>query len=265
MNDLPVSEVHEWALEKHERLRRYIDAAHGARGNFEPAQCAYIDLYCGPGVSRIIESGLSIDGSPLVAFDAAARQGDQFTEFLIADSNADYVRAAETRLIEKDANVQGFVGEAHVVVERIAEALDPNGLHLAFLDPYNLVGLPFSVIETLARFRHMDLIIHVSSMDLKRELHNYLKPEGRRALDAFAPGWRDHVNVRQRQDLIRKEIFAHWFNLIKGLGTLANDRVEAVDNSKHSDLYWLVFVARHSLAHKLWEAICNVSPQRRLI
>jgi len=263
MDGLPVSDVHEWALEKHERLRRYIDAAHGARGKFSSR--AYVDLYCGPGASRVIESGMSIDGSPLVAFDAAARQGDQFTEFLVADANEEYVRAANARLDAKGSRVRAFVGEANVVVEQIAEALDPNGLHLAFLDPYNLVGLPFSVIERLARFRHMDLIIHVSSMDLKRELHNYLKPEGRKALDAFAPGWRDHVDTKQRQDLIRKEIFAHWCNLLKRLGTSANDRVEAVDNSKHSDLYWLVFVSRHPLAHKLWEAICNVSPQRRLI
>jgi len=42
-------------------------------------------------------------------------------------------------------------------------------------------------------------------------------------------------------------------------------RVEEVLNSKNTDLYWLVFVSRAKLAHKLWEAIANVSPQGRLI
>ncbi|MDA8108974.1 MAG: three-Cys-motif partner protein TcmP [Betaproteobacteria bacterium] len=263
MDALPVSEVHEWALEKHERLRRYIDAAHGARGKFS-SRC-YVDLYSGPGRALVVETGQEIDGSPLVAFDAAARQGDQFTEFLIADINEDYVRAAERRLTEKGAKVRAFVGPAHRVVEGIAAALDPRGLHLAFLDPYNLGDLPFSVIRRLASFKHMDLLIHVSSMDLKRELHHYLQPEGRKALDEFAPGWREHVDTKQRQDLIRRQIYEHWCGLLKGLGTSASDRVEAVDNSKHANLYWLVFVARHRLAHKLWEAVANVSPQRRLI
>lgn len=262
-DDLPISEVHAWALEKHARLRRYIDAAHGARGKFS-SRC-YVDLYCGPGRSRVVETGALIDGSPIVAFDAAARHGDQFTEFLIGDVNENYVRAAEERLRRRGAKVRGYVGEAQFVVHDIASSLDPEGLHLAFLDPYNLGSLPFSVVERLASFKRMDLLIHVSAMDLKRELRSYLDPEGRKALDAFAPGWRGDVNVIQRQDLIRQEIFEHWRAQLSKLGTAANDRVEVVDNSKHSDLYWLVFVARHKLAHKLWEAVANVSPQGRLI
>jgi hypothetical protein len=37
-----------------------------------------------------------------------------------------------------------------------------------------------------------------------------------------------------------------------------------VENSKSAELYWLVFVARHDLAHKLWKDIANVTPQGRL-
>lgn len=259
---LPISDVHEWAHEKHERLRKYIDAAHGARRKF--SNRCYVDLYCGPGQSRVIETGAIIDGSPLVAYDAAEKQGDQFTEFFIADVDADAVRAAEQRLVRRGANVRAFVGAANVVVDKVTKALDPRGLHLAFLDPYNLAQLPFSVISKLSSLKHMDLLIHVSSMDLKRELPNYLKEDGRKALDDFAPAWREHVNTKQRQELIRREIFEHWRNCLRKLGTSANDCVEAVDNSKRSDLYWLVFVARHELAHKLWRAIANVSRQGRL-
>jgi hypothetical protein len=63
---------------------------------------------------------------------------------------------------------------------------------------------------------------------------------------------------------VRHAIFDYWRTLIKGLGATANDCVEVVENSKHADLYWLVFVARHKLAHKLWAAIANVTPQTRL-
>lgn len=198
---LPISEVHAWALEKHERLRRYVNAARAARRKYS-SRC-YVDLFCGPGRSRVIETGVLIDGSPLVAFDAAAEHGEQFSEFLIGDVNEEYARAAESRLRARGAKVRVFVGEAHLVVDQVVRALDKQGLHLAFLDPYNLGAMPFSVIERLANLKRMDLLIHVSAMDLKRELRNYLNPDGRKALDRFAPGWRRHVNVQQRQDLIR--------------------------------------------------------------
>jgi three-Cys-motif partner protein len=142
--------------------------------------------------------------------------------------------------------------------------LDPKGLHLAFLDPFRLGDLPFSVIKRLASVKRVDLLIHVSAMDLKRDLHNYLRTDGPKHLDRFAPDWRHHVDTNQRPELIRVAIFEHWKGLIKQLGTSPNECVEAVENSKSAELYWLVFVARHGLAHKLWSDIANVSPQRRL-
>lgn len=259
---LPASEVGAWVEEKHERLRKYVDASHGARRRYK--RRSYVDLYCGPGRSWIRETGAFIDGSPLVAFDSAAKHGDQFTEILIADANAEYVRAAQTRLHARGANVRPFSGEARAVIDQVIMALDPYGLHFAFLDPYSLGALPFTVIQKLASVKRMDLLIHVSAMDLKRDLHNYIRPESPKGLDEFAPGWRNHVNTKQRKDLVRHEIFDFWRSLIKGLGTAPNDRIEAVENSKSSDLYWLVFAARHEFAHKLWEEIANVTPQSRL-
>jgi three-Cys-motif partner protein len=259
---LPASEVGIWAEEKHERLRKYVDASHGARRRFKSR--SYVDLYCGPSRSWIRETEAFVDGSPLVAFGSAGKHGDQFTEVLIADANPKYIAAAEARLRSRGASVRPFSGEAHVVVDQVMAALNPYGLHFAFLDPYSLGALPFSVIRKLASVKRMDLLIHVSAMDLKRDLHNYVRPDGPGDLDEFAPGWRKHVNTKKRQDLVRQDIFDYWRSLIRGLGTSPNDCIEVVENSKSSDLYWLVFVARHELAHKLWKAIANVSPQTRL-
>lgn len=259
---LLASEVGAWAEEKHERLRKYVDSSHGARRRFKSR--SYIDLYCGPGRSWVRETGAFIDGSPLVAFGAAEKHGDQFSEILLADARPDYLEAAEKRLQARGAKVRLFRGEAQTVVDRVISALDPHGLHFAFLDPYNLGALPFSVIEKLASRKHMDLLIHVSAMDLKRNLRTYLRSDGPKDLDDFAPGWRDHVDDKRPQDIVRKEIFEYWRSIIKQLGTSPNDCIEVVENSKGSDLYWLVFVARHRLAHKLWQAVANVSPQSRL-
>src|SRR5882672_1346250 len=205
---LLASEVGAWTEEKHERLRKYVDASHAARRAYK--SCTYVDLYCGPGRSWISKTGKFIYGSPLVAFDAAARHGDQFTEILIADARADYLTAAEKRLLARGANVRSFPGEAHVVVDEVVKTIDPRGLHFAFLDPYNLGALPFTVIQKLASVTRMDLLIHVSAMDLKRDLHNYIRPDGPGDLDDFAPGWRENVNPRGRKDVVRQEIFDHW-------------------------------------------------------
>jgi hypothetical protein len=40
-----------------------------------------------------------------------------------------------------------FSETAEAAVDPIIYALNPAGLHFAFLDPYNLENLPFSIIE----------------------------------------------------------------------------------------------------------------------
>ena len=101
------------------------------------------------------------DGSPLVAFKSARDGGVPFSKFYTADADEEKCRAAEKRISEAGGSPAVEVGKAEDTVGRIANRLNPYGLHFAFLDPYNLDQLPFSVIETLARFRHMDMLIHV--------------------------------------------------------------------------------------------------------
>ena len=260
---LPVSEVGQWTLDKHARLRKYVESAHGARRKFA-GRTTYIDLYCGPGRSRVRETGEMVDGSPLVAWEAGGQHGDQFAQFLLADVNMEYLEAARQRLERRGAKVRVFSGEALDVADDVIGALDPNGLHLALLDPYNLGALPFALIEKLFRVRHMDVIVHVSAGDLARNLAIYMKSDGPKHLDCFAPGWRDRVDAKGKPESVRREIFDYWRRRVKALGATANDCVEVVENSKHADLYWLVFLARHRLAHKLWADIANVTPQGRL-
>ena len=259
---LPMSEAGAWTLDKHERLRRYVDAAHGARRKFA-GRTSYIDLYCGPGRSVIRGTEEVVDGSPLVAWEAGGRHGDQFDQFVLADEAPANVAAATKRLEGRGARVLGFSGKAEAVVREVCRALDPYGLHFAFLDPFNLDDLPFTVIEELAKLKHMDLLIHVSAMDLKRNLHSYLETGGQTPLDRFAPEWRKAVDGRQRNEVIRRAVLDHWRSLIARLGTSADERVEAVENSKGVDLYWLVLVARSDLAHKLCGEISDINPQGR--
>jgi three-Cys-motif partner protein len=167
---LPLDEVGVWAKEKHERLLRYIDISRAARRKLVEGSggATYIDFFCGAGRAAIHETGEIIDGSPLIAFKCARAGGVPFTEIHIADFDEKKVSSAASRITKVGGSAKSYVGQAARTAGQIVEHLNPYGLHFAFLDPFNLDDLPFSVIETLSQLKRVDLLIHVSAQDLQR-------------------------------------------------------------------------------------------------
>jgi len=259
-DDLPIDEVGSWALEKHERLKKYIDASRGARRKFLPPAgtggASYIDLYCGSGKSVIRDNGQIIDGSPLVAFNCARAVHAPFSEIHIADQNTERRAAAATRIKLAGGTANQHQGTALEAVGSVANFINPAGLHFAFLDPYNLQDLPFAVIEQLSRFQRMDMLIHVSVQDLQRNLDRYTQV-GDMRLETFVPGWRDTVKLNQSQNAIRASLLEFWLNKIKKLGVSPARGIALVSGEKNQRLYWLVFVSRSDFATRLWEDIQN--------
>ena len=256
-----------WASEKHERLRKYIDSYRSARAMFLPPQgtggAAYIDLFCGPGRSQVEGTGEFIDGSPLVAYRSAQRSGTRFSELYFNDLDQENVDALCRRITNLGGTANYYNETAEVAVDRITYALNPGGLHFAFLDPYNLENLPFSIIDRLAKIPRMDMLIHVSIFDLQRNLRRYLN-DGR-ILDAFMPGWPTAVDLNGNDQAVRRQLLHHWLSLIKSLGTTPADGIELVSATGGQRLYWLVFVSAHALGRKLWNDIRNVNVQGRLL
>jgi three-Cys-motif partner protein len=141
---------------------------------------------------------------------------------------------------------------ADVAVDKIVAAVNPSGLHFAFLDPYNLEGLSFDIIRKLSKLK-VDMLIHVSVQDLQRNLDDYSKQGG--VFDTFAPGWKAHVNPNQAINSFRAALMKYWMGEIRKLGTMPAKGVELIVGSKGQRLYWLVFVSGHDHGRKLWEAI----------
>ena len=256
-----------WAAEKHERLKKYIDAYRSARAMFLPPRgaggAAYIDLFSGPGRSQLEDTGEFIDGSPLVAYKAAQQSGTRFSDLHFNDLETDNVSALRQRIIRLGGTANYYNETASTAVDRVVFALNPSGLHFAFLDPYNLENLPFSVIERLAKLPRMDMLIHVSIFDLQRNLRRYL--EDGRVLDAFMPGWQRKIDIKRNDQIVRAALLHHWLDLIRGLGTSPADGIELVSATRGQRLYWLVFVSAHELGRKLWNDIRNVHVQGRLL
>jgi hypothetical protein len=102
---LIVGEVGPWAKEKYDRLRRYIDAARGARAKFlQPkgtAGASYIELYSGAGRSVIKDTTQFIEGSAVVAFNAGRASGYPFSEMHLSDLEARNSSALAKRIAAK--------------------------------------------------------------------------------------------------------------------------------------------------------------------
>ena len=147
-------------------------------------------------------------------------------------------------------------------IDDIVYAINPSGLHFAFLDPYNLGFLSFDLLEKLARFKHMDILVHVSVQDLQRNLDRDRYSVQGGVFDKFAPGWRTKVDRNQAMGAFRAALMEYWLGEIRKLGTMPAQGAELVVGSKGQRLYWLMFVAAHDLAQKLWKAVRNPGGQR---
>lgn len=254
---LIVDEVGEWALKKHARVQAYIEIASATRAKYVPppawrAGASYIELFSGPGRSLIRGTKRIIDASPLVAYKAAQLSGVPFTAIHLNDFDAAKSAAVEKRIRALGGAPVCYNDTADVAVDKIVAAVNPKGLHFAFLDPYDLEGLSFDIIRKLSKLK-VDLLIHVSVHDLQRNLDNYSRPGD--VLDTFAPGWSNHVNRNQSVNSFRAALMEYLLAEIRKLGKLPAKGVELVEGPTGQRLYWLVFVSGHGLARKFWEAI----------
>lgn len=263
---LPATEVGEWAKQKHEFLRRYLDISSAARKMFlnGPSKSAtFIDVFCGPGRARVRETGEWIDGSAVAAWKISQEGGAAFSEMFVADID-DASRAATTeRLKRLGAPVQELQGSAVDAAAAAAQKVNPHGLHFAFIDPFSLGALDFRILQSLASLKRIDMLIHVSKMDHQRNLGINIKSE-ESALDNFVPGWRDEVDLNHSQPEIRRQIVEYWQELVKATGKRPSTDWELIKGGKGQHLYWLLLVAEHDLAHKFWKAAADTDPQGKL-
>jgi three-Cys-motif partner protein len=254
--------VGEWVEDKHLLLRAYVDITGPTRAKYTSR--SYCDLYCGPGRARLKDTDDVVDGSAVLAVkQAAERAGSQFTAVHIGDSDKENLSACEARLSGLGLRPQTHLGAALDTAGKMRAQLHSNGLHLAFLDPYSIGALPFDVIRTLAQLQRMDLIIHVSIMDLQRNFERLIE-DGR--LNAFAPGFSQKVDPLAKAEAQRLALFRHWRSLLEQeLKYSVSDNVERVSGTRNQPLYWLVYASRHSLGEKLWKAVTRLKRQPRLL
>lgn len=267
IDKLPADEVHLWAKEKYLYLRRYIDISRGARARFlgdGNAGATLVDLFCGVGRARIVETGEWIEGSAVAAWNASVEGKAPFSQVFIADKDNKRRAICAERLKKAGAPVIELEGDAAVAAAVYSNTVDPYGLHFAFIDPYSLGTLDFEILRNLANLRRIDMMIHVSAMDLQRNLDANIEKEDD-AFDRFAPGWRENVNVKQSREATRAAVVDYWRGLVATLDMQASTQMQLITGSKNQRLYWLLLCAKNDLAHRFWDVAINATKQGKLL
>jgi three-Cys-motif partner protein len=245
---------------KHTYLAKYIDATRKAQIKF--SQRVFIDPFCAPGRIQVTGESFTRDGGALVAWRQSVASACPFTSVLVGDLNAGRAQACATRLAAIGAPVTRFEGPAVTTTLQMIEQVPPRALCLAYIDPYNLEYLSFSIIEELAKLRFVDFAVHFSLMDLTRNVDMELNPDRDRFAGA-SPGWRDRVPPKISKARLPAWFFEDWMALISGLGFQVSQVMPLVEDGKGRALYRLVFFSRHAFPDRIWGDIAK-NPTRDL-
>jgi three-Cys-motif partner protein len=255
---LLVEKVGSWAVEKLKLVTDYVYASGGARKGFLGTGAAYIDPFCGSGRSLIRGTTTFIDGSPIAAFKRALQSPGRFTSINVSDGDEELLAVTTERLRILDAPVRPVPGPASDALPKIIQSLNRNGLHLAFLDPYNLAALSFDLFEQLAKLKNIDVIAHVSVSDLQRNAGRYADKDYDQ-FDKFAPDWRSKVSTEMNKEAFRAAILKYWSDQVTALGLPQAKHWELIRGDQGQRLYWLILLARHELAHGLWAKVSSAA------
>jgi len=255
--------VGDWAKEKYDYLRRYIDIFETSMKN-KWGERNFIDLFAGPGICITRGSEEEIPGSPLIS----VKCHHPFTGYFFVDKNSVCINALRTRCknLEFFDKIRFLEGDCNIVVNDIMGQISDRSLNLTFIDPTGL-DIKFSTIKKLAENRRIDLIINFPiGTSINRNWEKMIEKEGSK-LDQFmgGEGWRDYYQktatqgngsrARAMLKFYRKKLESI------GYGNVRIGREKLVRSSaKNLPLYYLIFASKNPLGHEFWAKLGLVEP-----
>lgn len=210
---------------------------------------AYIDLYAGPGICWVQDTGEFVLGSPLIAMEASP----QFTHYVFVDMDSRCTAALEHRLAGSGATVITADSNAPITISEVRAAFPRRScLSLALLDPQGCT-LRLDTVRDLTHDRPMDLLINFPVLNLYRGLRacdwHILEavlgpnwPRGGYAGYKGIEGW--GMAVRQ-----------HFRDELAEFGYRHTSAREVRSDTRNGPLYDFLLASRHGLASKLFEDV----------
>lgn len=254
---LPVQCVGIWATDKHHYLRQYIGATRLVRKKFlGPGKggAAFIDIFAGPGMVRVRDTGEIRDGSPLIA---VKHREAPFSKLIFCDHDPDNVNALGVRVASEAARVKIIHGDSNTRIDAVVREIPEYGLNIALVDPYALSALKFTTLEALAKFARMDLVVHFPTADIKRNLEQNENTKQWLTEAVGTSSWSDGLtSTTDVGHLI--EVFKRQLTTLGYRSTQV--RSEPIKNNKNLTLYYLVYASKSERGDAIWQSITKNKP-----
>jgi three-Cys-motif partner protein len=265
-------QVGPWVEDKHRLVSLYETLfSTGMKRKWDVRVC--IDLYAGPGLVRVRETGKFLWGSPLLAL----RAKDPYDKYIFCENNPTALSALKTRVgkLFPGVDVSYVEGSCDEAVEEICKKIpiasrDQRVLSFCFVDPCDL-SIRFSTIKRISETFVDFLVLLALGMDANRNLQHYLDSDNHKVDDLLGmPHWRTEWEA---QCLKHKASFPQFLaeTFAKQMETLGYLPVEfhqmksVRSDAKNLPLYRLALFSRHKLAYDYWDDVLKYSnPQLSL-
>ncbi len=257
-----------WAEDKYRYVGMYAEMFSTGMKNRWPRR-VYLDLFCGPGYSRVRDAGRIVLGSPMIALSLP----DPFDAYVFADENPEALDALRSRVarLERQHVVTYIPGDANATVNRILETISEKSgmktLSFCFLDPYKL-NIHFETVRRIADGRAVDFLILLALyIDANRNVQWYIE-EGNRTIDLFLGDrtWRDRWKRAARQGVSIVEFLANEYSARMaqiGFAPMELDEMIKVRTTeKRLPLYYLAFFSKHDKGLEFWRQVRKYAPDQ---
>lgn len=203
-----------WVHDKKYYVERYLDIFCRGISRKWKGNIAYIDLFAGPGRSVIRGTGEEVDGSPFWALNR------EFARYVFVDV-PEVLTSLDSRLSghPKRSRIKLVEGDCNAVLDEILEAVPPNHLTIAFIDPTGL-HVRFNTIRRLVHNRKVDLLMTIQfGMGIRMNLPQYLSAENE-VLTAFLGNsdWRKDAEAGGSISQMCRRILDRYMTQLQGLG-----------------------------------------------
>ena len=227
----------------------------------------YVDLFAGPGIVRVRETGKFLFGSPFLALQVK----DPFDKYIFCEKNPQSIEALTARVKKNfpNADVSFVSGDCNEKADEICSKIPVASqnfkvLSFCFVDPYDL-SVKFSTISKIAD-RFVDFLMLLALyMDANRNLQHYLDSTNRK-IDDFVglADWRERwaAETFSGKPLFPQFLAETYSRQMETLDYLPLPfyRMKQIRSDvRNLPLYRLALFSRHELAYRYWDDVLKYS------
>ncbi len=237
--------IGDWTLDKLKILDSYLPGY--LQATTTALERIYIDAFAGPGKNQL-ETGEIVDGSPLIAANAVAKNGTRFTRLFFFEQDPRI--AAELRRLITDSGIEDrarvLEGDVNTKLPALLQTLPERSPTFVFIDPTGIEPR-WTTIVSLATRRTELLINFPLGMSINRNALRSIEK-----MDTYfgSAEWRTIFEspgtgrARRLLDFYKTRLAQLGY-----IHPVENDRlVKTLDNRK---LYYMIFVSKVPIAKRI--------------